>query len=139
MKLSPLRLIFALALMALLGVAVLSWAGYSAYQSNLRNRAAAPQILLAWARLAPFPSSAQHLSVTPPDFPFGNAIHATFVASPQDIDQWLKQSTGTREAPLSHPKPGIRYFDVKPGEGAAQAEVVVDDNKHEVSIYACSK
>jgi hypothetical protein len=66
---------------------------------------------------------------------FTRAFRASFVAPSTDIEQWLQQSPGTREALPTSPSPGIRHFSIAPGGGAQHAEVTVDDRRHYVSIY----
>jgi hypothetical protein len=58
-----------------------------------------------------------------------------FTASSEDIEQWLADSSGTREALLEKPTPTTRRYLIKPGGGAQHAEVTVDDASHTVSIY----
>ena len=52
-----------------------------------------------------------------------------------DIERWLKDSPGTREATPDSPSPGKRHFLIKPGGGAQHAEVNVDDEAGTVSIF----
>ena len=66
---------------------------------------------------------------------FTRGFHASFVAPAADIDQWLQQSPGTREASPTTPSLGLRHFEIAPGGGASHAEVTVDDIQHCVSIY----
>jgi len=55
--------------------------------------------------------------------------------SDADIQKWIKQSPGAADAQVSFPKPGVRRFDIQPGGGAQHAEVIVDETKHQVSVY----
>ena len=66
---------------------------------------------------------------------FTRAFRASFVAPAADIEQWLQQSPGTREALPATPSPGVRHFEIAPGGGAQHAEATVDDTQHKVSIY----
>jgi hypothetical protein len=56
------------------------------------------------------------------------AFRSSFTAPAPDIEQWLQQSPGTREAQPSTPSPGIRRFEIVPGGGAQHAEVTVGDS-----------
>ena len=66
---------------------------------------------------------------------FSRGFRVSFVAPAAEIDQWLQQSPGTREAIPSSPSPGTRHYRIAPGGGAQHAEVTVDDTQHRVSIY----
>ena len=65
---------------------------------------------------------------------FTREFRTFFVAPPEDIEDWLQSSPGTREAVVTTPSPGLRHFKIKPGGGAEFAEVTVDDTQHSVSI-----
>ncbi len=90
---------------------------------------------LEWGRLAPFPASAGTVTVTAEGSSFTRAFRSSFTAPAAEIETWLKDSPGTREAKLTKPSPGLRHFGIAPGGGAAHAEVTVDDTTHRVSIY----
>jgi hypothetical protein len=92
---------------------------------------------LKWGRLAPFPSTAEQFSITTEGNMFTRAFHASFTAPPSDIEQWLRESPGTREVSPTTPSPGIRRFQIVPGGGAQRAEVIVDDTENRVSVYVC--
>jgi hypothetical protein len=66
---------------------------------------------------------------------FTRTFRVSFDAPAAEIDRWLQQSPGTREAAPSSPSPGVRHFQIEPGEGASNAEVTVDDQAHSVLIY----
>ncbi len=117
----------------LIGIA---WLGYFFFSRNSpRNQASAIDCTRIWGRLAPFPASAQQLSIDTEGSAFTRAFRSTFIAPPADIEQWLQQSPGTREALPTTPSPGVRHFEIAPGGGAQWAEVTVDDTNHRVSIY----
>ena len=101
----------------------------------LPHRQSAIDCTRTWGRLAPFPSSAKQFSISVQGSMFTRAFRASFVAPSTDIEQWLQQSPGTREALPTSPSPGIRHFSIAPGGGAQHAEVTVDDRRHYVSIY----
>lgn len=88
-----------------------------------------------WARLAPYPGSARELKATTEGSLFTRAFRVSFSAPAADIERWLKDSPGTREATPEHPTPGVRHFAIKPGGGAQHAEVTVDDASGTVRIY----
>jgi hypothetical protein len=128
-------------LVLLLGVLALTiggaaWLGFSWFSlDSARNRASAIDSTLSWGRLAPFPVSARKLSSTAHGTMFSRAFRTSFVAPAADIEQWLRQSPGTREVIPTTPTPGIRHFQIAPGGGAQHAEITVDDTKHQVFIY----
>lgn len=66
---------------------------------------------------------------------FSRWFRVRFVAPADEIERWLSESPGTREAAPMTDSPGIRHFDIEPGGGAQHAEVDVDDTEHSVSIY----
>jgi hypothetical protein len=88
-----------------------------------------------WARLAAYPETARDLRATTSGGPFTRAFRVSFSAPAADIEKWLKDSPGTREAEPTHPSPGKRHFAISPGGGAQHAEVVVDDVAGVVAIY----
>jgi hypothetical protein len=122
---------------ALLGiVALVAFAAYSVLSpESWLNRSSAIAATLEWGRLAPFPSSAKHLSISTSGGMFSRAFRVYFDAPEEDIDRWLQQSPGTRELMPTSPSPGIRHFQIEAGGGAEWAEVTVDDTAHSVSIY----
>jgi hypothetical protein len=109
------------------GAAGVSWLAYSI-------RASAIDCTVEWGRLAPFPQSAQQLTITAHGSMFTREIRTSFIAPPADIEEWLQSSPGTREAVVTTPSPGVRHFKITPGGGAEFAEVTVDDTQHRVSI-----
>jgi hypothetical protein len=118
------------------GAAGVSWLAYSLLSPDSSlNRASAINCTLEWGRLAPFPPSAQHLTITAHGSMFTREFRTFFVAPPADIEEWLHRSPGTDEAVVTTPSAGVRHFQIKPGGGAEFAEVTVDDTQHSVSIY----
>jgi hypothetical protein len=128
-------LVLVLASVFVLGAAGISWLAYSFLSSDSsRNRASAIDCTLEWGRLAPFPPSAQQLAVSTHGSMFTREFRLSFAALPQDIEEWLQRSPGTREAIVTTPSPGVRHFQITPGGGAEFAEVTVDDAEHRVFI-----
>jgi hypothetical protein len=112
-----------------------SWLAYSFLSpDSSRNRASALDCILAWGRLAPLPRSAQQLTVTTHGNAFTREFRTSFVAPPEDIEEWLQTSLGTCDAVVTQASPGVRHFQIKPGGGAEFAEVTVDDTQHRVSV-----
>jgi hypothetical protein len=91
--------------------------------------------VLEWGRLAPFPESAEHLSVTTEGGTFTRAFGVTFVASQEEIVRWLARSPGTKELTPERVEPNTRKYVIEPGGGAAYAEVVIDYETNLVRIY----
>ena len=96
----------------------------------------ARRCILEWGRLAPFPASAGTVRPTSGGNAFTRSFRASFHAPAADIERWLQASPGTREATVEVKAIG-RHYEIKPGGGAVQAEVNVDNATHAVSIYVC--
>jgi hypothetical protein len=129
------RVLLAVGSVLVFGGAGLMWLAYSFLSpDSSRNRASAIDCTLEWGRLAPLPPSAQQLTVTTHGSMFSREFRTNFVAPPEDIEEWVQCSPGTREAVVTTPSPGVRHFQIKPGGGAEFAEVTVDDTQHSVSI-----
>jgi hypothetical protein len=127
------RLIVALSLVLAgalaFGLGAAAWLTYSSLQ-----RASAINATREWGRLAPFPALAQDLTVTTHGSIFTREFRTSFVAPPEDIEAWLQNSPGTREAVVTTAVDGVRHFQITPGSGAEFAEVTVDDTQHRVFI-----
>jgi len=90
---------------------------------------------LAWGCLAPLPASAREIRIRAEGSLFTREYRSSFSAPAPDIERWLFDSPGTREAaPLPVP-PSLRRFLIMPGGGAEHAEVTVDDCSGVVRIY----
>lgn len=136
MKTNTKRMLLVLCGIFVLGMGGITWLGYTLFSPNsARNRTSAIDCTLTWGRLAAFPASARQFSILVQGNAFTRGFRASFIAPPADIEQWLQQSPGTREAVPQTPRLGIRRFEIAPGGGAQHAEVTVDDKRHHVSIY----
>jgi hypothetical protein len=71
-----------------------------------------------WARLAPYPESATDLRASTSGGMFSRAFRVSFSAPAADIERWLQESPGTREATPDSPSPGKRHYAISPGGGA---------------------
>lgn len=98
------------------------------------ERASAERAVLEWGRLEPFPATAQEVKYMISGSDFTRCYDATFVAPPEDIEEWLKNSPGTRETTPTTPTPSARLFRITPGGGGNVAEVTVDDLEHRVRV-----
>ena len=122
----------ALALFIMLAC-VSAYVGYRWVQSGSRTDAMAA--VLEWGRLAPFPESAEQLTITPEGSMFTRAFRVQFIAPPDVINQWLLASPGIGVIEGDTPQPHVRYFRIVPGGGAQGAEAEVDDVTHTVKVY----
>ena len=132
----------------LLGVGVLvfvvtvlgtGFLGFMVYVTNPESGTpsdtrSAIECTLEWGRLAPFPPSAEQLSITIHGNMFTREFRTSFTASAPEIERWLKESPGIRETSPTVPSQGVRKFQIRPGGGAGRAEVSIDDAKHQVFI-----
>jgi len=73
----------------------------------IANRQSAIDCTLEWGRLAPFPASAEQFSITTHGNMFTREFRASFIASPTEIERWLKESPGTRQAVPTTPFPNL--------------------------------
>ena len=90
--------------------------------------------VMEWGRLAPPPASAKNFTIKEEGNMFTRSFRASFIAPTADVEQWLRDSPGTRDVVPKHPSPSVRFFRIKPGGGAVSAEVRVKDSG-EVKIY----
>jgi hypothetical protein len=91
-------------------------------------------IVLQWGRLAPLSASAANISIATEGSSFTRSFRASFVAPKQDIQNWIKQSPGTREVtPEQVADHKVRYV-IAPGGSASRAEVTIDFNLNQVDI-----
>ena len=90
---------------------------------------------LEWGRLAPFPEGARDFAIRAEGSMFTRAFRASFAADPDVIERWLADSPGTRDATPVRVRPNTRKYTITPGGDAQGAEVLVDDEKHVVSVY----
>ena len=139
MKLRTRVLLLTLLGLFAVGATVLVTLGYILLNPTPREvysfeRDSAMDCVLTWGRLEPFPQSAQEVKLTTGGGAFTRCFTASFVAPPEDIEEWLKSSPGAREATPTAPSTGVRVFQITPGGGANVAEVAVDDTSHRVSI-----
>jgi hypothetical protein len=93
------------------------------------------RVTLVWGRLAPVPASARNLIITRTGNMFTRGFHVSFSAPMADVETWLHESPGTREATLERPSAAVRRFLISPGGGAQHAEVTVDGQSGGVRIY----
>ena len=136
MKSRTKRILTASGILIALSVAGITWVGFDAILGNAPLfRKSAIETTLLWGRLAPFPASAKELRIHTEGSSFTRAFRVSFIAPAGDIEHWLQESSGIRDAQLTSPSSGVRHFEIKPGEGAGWAEVTVDDNQHHVSVY----
>ncbi len=112
-----------------LGAIGVGWLAYSVHWAS------AMHCTLEWGRLAPLPRSAHQITISTYGSMFTREFRTSFIASPEDIEEWLQSSPGTCEGVVSTPSPGIRHFQIKAGGGAEFAEVTVDDSLHYVLIH----
>jgi len=141
------RIVF-LMIVAVIVAGLLSIGGYQVYlvlqdfgfvggwheprgEANVKS---AIECTLIWGRLAPIPEEARDFVIETAGSAFTRSFRATFVADPDVIERWLTESPGTSEVEPERPKQRVRHFQIRPGNGAALAEVTVDDETHRVRI-----
>ena len=119
-----------IALGLILTLSVVVYAGYRhmRYHSMIN-------CTLEWARLAPFPESAENFTITAEGSLFTRAFQAQFRASPEAIQQWIADSPGMQGVEPRFSSPNVRKFNIRPGGGAQHAEVEIDDATDVVRVY----
>ena len=112
-----------------LAVCFIVYFTYTAWQKHEMLRA-----IRDWGRLVDPPASAKNFTIKKEGNMFTRSFRASFTAPMADVEQWLRDSPGTRDVVPKHPSPSVRFFRIKPGGGALSAEVKVKDSG-EVRIY----
>jgi len=108
--------------------------GSRSVEMTAEEKKSAIDATLEWARVAPFPSSAQEFTIKVEGGFFTRTFRSHFKAPKGDIDIWIKQSPGLMEAEPSYAE-GKRKYIIKPGGGANRAEVTIGDDDA-VEVYA---
>jgi hypothetical protein len=121
------------AIIILCVLVVLAGAAFAAYRHY--DRRSMIDCTLQWGRLAPFPAAARDFSIRTEGGFFTRAFRAQFAASPEEIEQWVRESPGTSGVQPERPSSHIRRYQISPGGGAQHAEVEIDDQSHIVSVY----
>ncbi len=126
MKLKKIAIVVVSCLLAVSGL----YAGYRhmARQDMIR-------CTLEWDRLARFPDSEKHFSITTEGGPFTRAFRVYFSADPAVIEDWVDASPGLKDHEPERPEPKRRMFIIEPGGGAQYAEVEIDDKSNVVRVY----
>jgi hypothetical protein len=99
------------------------------------DRQSAIQTTIAWARLAPLPTSAHDVSVAASGGAFSRSFDLSFRAPASDIREWLRKSPGVAGA-VGEPAPsGALTYRIAPGGGAQVARLAVDYAKERVTVH----
>jgi hypothetical protein len=115
-----------LLIVAALIPSVYFWWGYQDRQSALT-------CIQEWGRLAPFPKTARNVQIETTGGMFTRGFRASFQGTPKEIEQWLSESPGIRDATAEEDGAGTRY-NIRAGGGATHAEATVDSEHTNVSI-----
>jgi hypothetical protein len=122
-------------------VGLVAFATFYFFHSNaLDNRNSVKQeemmgIVLEWGRLAPFPINASSIAIETEGSSFTRSFRASFVAPAQDIQVWIKNSPGLKEATAEELSDTRVWYSIQPGGGANRAEVTIDFDLNKVEIY----
>ena len=92
-------------------------------------------VTLEWGRLAPLPRSAHGLRIDRSGSFLSRGFQASFSAPPAEVNDWLKDSPGTRNLVPQRPDAVTRRFLISPGGGAQHAEVTINETGGRVIIY----
>ncbi len=88
-----------------------------------------------WARLNDFPATATNLTVETEGSMSTREFTIQFDAPLADIEIWLNESPGTKEATPTTDG-NVRKYSIEPGGGAQHAELDLDENTGHVRINA---
>ena len=102
-------------------------------EMTAEERKSAIDATLEWARLAPFPSSAQEFTIKAEGGFFSRSFRAHFKATRDDIDSWVNRSPGLLGTQPTNVD-GKRTYAIKPGGGANHAQVTIS-NDNSVEVY----
>jgi len=111
------------------------------FSSNSRdNESSAKQkemmaLVLEQGRLAPFPVTATNISITTEGNSFTRSFRASFIASKQDIQTWIKDSPGLNQIAPIELSENVEEYSIVPGGGANSVEVKIDYALGKVEIY----
>lgn len=122
-------------LVGAIAVAVLFFSSNARDNQNPAKQKEMMSSVLEWGRLAPFPASATNVSIATEGSSFTCSFRASFVASKQDIQTWIKQSPGTVGVTPQQFADNKVMYTIAPGSGANRAEVKIDFNLNQVDIY----
>ena len=129
-KLTTLLLLASFAVSLIFSACVSSSPGV---EMTAEEKRSAIDATLEWARLAPFPSSAQEFMIRAEGGSFTRSFRAHFKAPRHDIDNWVKQSPGLMSAEPTYADRKRTYV-IRPGGGANRAEVTIGDDDS-IEIY----
>jgi len=134
------KLIITIASTVLL-VGLVAFVGLFFLSSNSRdNQDPAKQkemmaLVLEGARLSPFPTSATNVSIKTEGNSFTRSFRASFIASKDDIQAWIKASPGLNETESEELSASKVQYIITPSGGANQAKVTIDYSLNQVEIY----
>ena len=92
------------------------------------------QDTILWCRIAVFPEQATEFDISVGGNAFTREYKGRFIASKEVIEQWILNSNGLQEAEPEAISDGVFEYNIKPGDGAQFAEVVVDFNTGTVTF-----
>lgn len=116
-------------------ISILLAGGWLLFDDNSPiNRASAIECTCEWARLAPFPSSSENLTIEVTGNSFTRGFIIEFTAPRADIEKWLKDSPGTSNPKSVDRRNGSVKYEIDPSGGAVSAEVVVSHGGTRVRI-----
>ena len=125
------RILLRIALLA--GVLTIGLAVAAAHYISAMNQESAIATTREWARLAPFPASAQHLRVETRGSMFTREFVITFDAPAADVIKWLQNSPGPASTqPAAEGTTSVYEF--TPGGGANDAKVRYEPATGKVTI-----
>lgn len=90
---------------------------------------------LKWGRLAKFPDSKREFDIYTEGSSFTRSFRCNFYLPKSDLDKWIEESSGLKDAEIQTIAPSKEKYIIKPGEGANYAEAVIDFQKCYVEIY----
>lgn len=104
--------------------------------SPIRQRNSLRKAVLIWARMAPFPEEITDFRIETAGGMFTREIFVTFKAESEVVEDWIKNSAGTKDLKPEE-EHGVLIYKITPVEGCSEVELRYYKNIKVVDIYAC--
>ena len=90
--------------------------------SPIRQRNSLRKAVLIWARMAPFPEEITDFRIETAGGMFTREIFVTFKAESEVVEDWIKNSAGTKDLKPEE-EHGVLIYKITPVEGCSEVEL----------------